>query len=147
MAFARVANAVDKAKKLSLLQFIRGSGERYEVSPTLKLLFSADLNVFLRDFMLDEPETFAIASSLVNEFGELNEAHQEVVAARMQIQTLKPAREEHMELERGNNDRKAPLHSSTCARSLSGSMRQSRSQRNSIRRPAVGGARSRDSPI
>lgn len=64
-----------------------------------------DLNVFLRDFMLDEPETFAIASSLVNEFGELNEAHQEVVAARMQIQTLKPAQEEHMELERGNNDR------------------------------------------
>lgn len=35
-------NAVDKAKKLSLLQAIRGSGERYEVSPTLKLLFSAE---------------------------------------------------------------------------------------------------------
>lgn len=41
--FARqVVNAVDKAKKLSLLQSIRGSGERYEVSPTLKLLFSAE---------------------------------------------------------------------------------------------------------
>ena len=41
--FARqIVNAVDKAKKLSLLQFIRGSGERYEVSPTLKLLFSAE---------------------------------------------------------------------------------------------------------
>lgn len=64
-----------------------------------------DLNVFLRDFMLDEPETFGIATSLVNEFGELNEAHQEVVAARKQIQTLAPAREEHMELERGNNER------------------------------------------
>jgi uncharacterized protein YPO0396 len=64
-----------------------------------------DLNVFLRDFMLDEPETFGIATNLVNEFGELNEAHQEVVAARKQIQTLKPAREEHVELERGNNDR------------------------------------------
>jgi uncharacterized protein YPO0396 len=51
-----------------------------------------DLNVFLRDFMLDEPETFAIATSLINEFGELNEAHQEVVAARNQIQMLKPAR-------------------------------------------------------
>lgn len=38
----QIANAVDKAKKLSLLQFIRGSGERYEVSPTLKLLFSAE---------------------------------------------------------------------------------------------------------
>lgn len=64
-----------------------------------------DLNVFLRDFMLDEPETFGIATSLVNEFGELNEAHQEVVAARRQIQTLKPARDEHMELGRGNNER------------------------------------------
>ncbi|MDA8448215.1 DUF4194 domain-containing protein [Acidovorax sp. NCPPB 3859] len=38
----QIVNAVDKAKKLSLLQFIRGSGERYEVSPTLKLLFSAE---------------------------------------------------------------------------------------------------------
>jgi uncharacterized protein YPO0396 len=64
-----------------------------------------DLNVFLRDFMLDEPETFSIAISLIKEFGELNEAHQEVVAARNQIEMLKPAREEHMELERGNSDR------------------------------------------
>jgi uncharacterized protein YPO0396 len=64
-----------------------------------------DLNVFLRDFMLDEPETFGIATSLVNEFGELNEAHQEVVAARKQIQTLKPARDEYVELDRGNNER------------------------------------------
>jgi uncharacterized protein YPO0396 len=63
-----------------------------------------DLNAFLRDFMLDEPEAFDIAASLVNEFGELNEAHQEVVAARKQIQTLKPARDEHMELDRGNNE-------------------------------------------
>lgn len=38
----QVINAVDKAKKLSLLLSIRGSGERYEVSPTLKLLFSAE---------------------------------------------------------------------------------------------------------
>lgn len=38
----QIVNAVDKAKKLSLLQLIRGSGERYEVSPTLKLLFSAE---------------------------------------------------------------------------------------------------------
>jgi hypothetical protein len=38
----QIVNAVDKAKKLSLLQSIRGSGERYEVSPTLKLLFSAE---------------------------------------------------------------------------------------------------------
>jgi hypothetical protein len=38
----QIVNAVEKAKKLSLLQRIRGSDERYEVSPTLKLLFTAD---------------------------------------------------------------------------------------------------------
>lgn len=38
----QVVNAVDKAKRLSLLQRIRSSDERYEVSPTLKLLFSAE---------------------------------------------------------------------------------------------------------
>ncbi|MGA4114214.1 DUF4194 domain-containing protein [Ralstonia nicotianae] len=38
----QVVNAVDKAKKLSLLQRIRSSEERYEVAPTLKLLFSAE---------------------------------------------------------------------------------------------------------
>lgn len=38
----QVGNAVEKAKKLSLVQRIRGSDERYEVSPTLKLLFSAE---------------------------------------------------------------------------------------------------------
>lgn len=38
----QVVNAVDKAKKLSLLQRIRSSDERYEVAPTLKLLFSAE---------------------------------------------------------------------------------------------------------
>src|SRR3546814_1899445 len=58
------------------------------------------LNVFLRDFMLHEPETYGIAARLVNECGELNEAHQEVVAARKQIQTLTPARDEHGELDR-----------------------------------------------
>lgn len=38
----QAANAVDKVKKLSLLQRIRGADERYEVSPTLKLLFPAE---------------------------------------------------------------------------------------------------------
>ncbi len=60
-----------------------------------------DLNIFLRDFMLDEPETFDIATRLVNEFGELNAAHQAVVAARDQIKMLKPARDEHLELDKG----------------------------------------------
>lgn len=54
-----------------------------------------DLNTFLRDFMLDKPETFAVADRLVNEFGELNAAHQAVVTARQQIETLAPAREQY----------------------------------------------------
>jgi hypothetical protein len=35
-------NAIEKAKKLNLLHKTRGSEERYEVSPTLKLLFPAE---------------------------------------------------------------------------------------------------------
>lgn len=54
-----------------------------------------DINVFLRDFMLDAPETFKIADRLVSEFGELSAAHQAVVSARRQIETLVPAREGH----------------------------------------------------
>lgn len=38
----QILNAIEKGKKLSLLQRIRGSDERYEISPTLKLLFSAE---------------------------------------------------------------------------------------------------------
>lgn len=53
-----------------------------------------DLNTFLRDFMLDIPQTFEIADRLVAEFGELNAAHQAVIAARQQIETLAPARTE-----------------------------------------------------
>ncbi|MCL2021105.1 MAG: ATP-binding protein [Betaproteobacteria bacterium] len=54
-----------------------------------------DLNIFLREFMLDKPETFEVADRLVNEFGELNAAHQAVVTAREQVQTLVPAREKY----------------------------------------------------
>jgi len=59
-----------------------------------------DLNVFLRDFMLDPPETFQVAERLVSEFGELHAAHQAVVSARRQIETLLPARRAHDELDR-----------------------------------------------
>jgi hypothetical protein len=38
----QIAHAIEKAKKLSLLQKIRESDDRYEVSPTLKLLFPAE---------------------------------------------------------------------------------------------------------
>lgn len=52
-----------------------------------------DLNLFLREFMLDPPDTFDVADRLVKEFGELDQAHQSVVTARLQIEMLKPARE------------------------------------------------------
>lgn len=64
-----------------------------------------DLNVFLRDFMLDAPETFLVAERLVSEFGELNAAHQTVVAARRQIETLVPARAAHEDFERQRRDK------------------------------------------
>jgi hypothetical protein len=38
----QAANAVERAKELNLLRKLRGGEERYEVSPTLKLLFPAD---------------------------------------------------------------------------------------------------------
>jgi uncharacterized protein YPO0396 len=53
-----------------------------------------DLNTFLREFMLDKPATFEVAERLVSEFDELNAAHQAVVVARRQVETLAPAREE-----------------------------------------------------
>ena len=58
-----------------------------------------DLNTFLREFMLDKPETFDVADRLVNEFGELNAAHQAVVTAREQIQTLVPARKKQHQMQ------------------------------------------------
>lgn len=58
-----------------------------------------DLNIFLRDFMLDTPETFDLADSLVAQFQELNEAHKAVVEARRQIETLTPAQEEALRLD------------------------------------------------
>lgn len=54
-----------------------------------------DLNTFLRNFMLEKPETFEVADRLVSEFGELSAAHQAVIEVRDQIAVLRPAREEH----------------------------------------------------
>lgn len=58
-----------------------------------------DLNSFLRDFMLDKPETFDVAARLVGEFGELNAAHLAVATAREQVQVLAPARARHQQME------------------------------------------------
>ena len=52
-----------------------------------------DLNGFLREFMLDRPPTFEVAERLVKEFVELDAAHQAVVTAREQVNTLRPARD------------------------------------------------------
>jgi len=54
-----------------------------------------DLNQFLREFMLEPPETYAVAKDLVDQFGELNEAHNAVVTAEQQRDTLQPAQEAH----------------------------------------------------
>lgn len=52
-----------------------------------------DLNKFLRDFMLDPPETFKVSDTLVNEFQVLNAAHDAVLTARNQIDALRPVRD------------------------------------------------------
>ncbi|SFM55547.1 Uncharacterized protein YPO0396 [Ectothiorhodospira mobilis] len=83
-------------------------GERFrqllgiESEMALKLLHKTqsaknlgDLNGFLREFMLDQPKSFEVADRMVAEFGELDAAHQEVVTTRRQVDTLKPAREQH----------------------------------------------------
>lgn len=76
-----------------------------------------DLNAFLRDFMLDKPETFAVADRLVSEFGELNAAHQAVVTARQQVQMLVPARERHQQMQsiqlqrNGHEELRVGMHS------------------------------------
>ncbi len=56
-----------------------------------------DLNAFLREFMLEPPPTFEVAERLVEEFAELDGAHQAVVTARRQVETLQPAREAHQQ--------------------------------------------------
>ena len=47
------------------------------------------LDQLFRDFMLDEPATFARAKNAVEQFGELNQAHQHVVELRRQAEHLK----------------------------------------------------------
>lgn len=50
------------------------------------------LDALLRDFMLDEPETFAIAARMVEQFDELSAAHEAVQNARRQVAHLVPVR-------------------------------------------------------
>lgn len=64
-----------------------------------------DLNEFMRDFMLDPPNTFELAEKLVQQFDELNDAHRAVVSARRQIETLTPARNESMLLDKARQQK------------------------------------------
>ena len=54
-----------------------------------------ELNAFLREFMLEPPRSFEVAERLVDEFAELDGAHQAVVTARRQVEALVPARSTH----------------------------------------------------
>jgi uncharacterized protein YPO0396 len=56
------------------------------------------LDVLLRDFMLDEPDTFALADEAVVQFQELSQAHASVVDARRQVEVLSPLRSIDSEL-------------------------------------------------
>lgn len=58
-----------------------------------------DLNTLLRQYMLEEPVTFEVAETLVNEFVDLRAAHSAVVTARHQIEVLRPALLEHERME------------------------------------------------
>ncbi|MBK7819893.1 MAG: hypothetical protein IPJ61_02150 [Tessaracoccus sp.] len=51
-----------------------------------------NLDALFRDFMLDVPETFALAETTIAQFGELRSAHASVVDARRQVEALAPLR-------------------------------------------------------
>jgi uncharacterized protein YPO0396 len=54
-----------------------------------------DINAFMRDNMLDEPQTFGLAKALCEDFNTLAAAHQDVVEAREQRDLLNLARSHH----------------------------------------------------
>lgn len=49
-----------------------------------------NLDELFRNFMLDEPATFKLAKTAVDQFSELAEAHRLVVEARQQVERLEP---------------------------------------------------------
>lgn len=67
-----------------------------------------NLNQLLRDFMLDRPDTFALAEEAVNQFVELSSAHAQVVDTRRQVECLQPLAE-HAEVAREAQERTARL--------------------------------------
>jgi hypothetical protein len=62
----QVDGAIEKAKKLSLLRKLRGADDRYEVSPTLRILFTAeDVSALARAYkgLIAKPEVTPEAAS------------------------------------------------------------------------------------
>jgi len=57
------------------------------------------LDELFRKFMLDEPETFARADAAVDQFTELNAAHETVLRARRQVEHLAPLRDQNRDFE------------------------------------------------
>ncbi|MGJ7538516.1 MULTISPECIES: ATP-binding protein [unclassified Variovorax] len=57
------------------------------------------ITAFLREFMLDEPNTFEVAKNVVDQFQKLKEAHSDWHTATQQRDVLKPAREAHQRLQ------------------------------------------------
>lgn len=62
------------------------------------------LDVLLRDFMLDEPRTFADADAAVEQFGELRDAHLSVVETRQQQEALLPLRDAEETISRAQEE-------------------------------------------
>jgi uncharacterized protein YPO0396 len=123
-AFGQSDLDVRKLKQMYPNTFIQGEFRSYcerfcrllgiENEMALRLLHKTqsaknlgDLNLFLREFMLDKPETFDVAERLVSEFDELNAAHQAVVSARRQVEVLAPARARHQHRQTLNDERSA----------------------------------------
>ena len=84
-----------------------------ESDTVLKLLHKAqsarnlgDLNQFLRKFMLDEPETFGRAETLVSVFSELYAAHESVIKAREQIAVLSDAQTHYQRVQQALDERR-----------------------------------------
>lgn len=63
-----------------------------------------DINAFFREFMLEVPKTFEIARTLVEEFGELNQAYEVVKKARAQVAVLKKAQTAHEERRKASEE-------------------------------------------
>lgn len=57
---------------------------------TLSAKSLSSLDQLLRDYMLDEPDTFTMADRATSQFRDLREAHRVVVDARRQVETLDP---------------------------------------------------------